>query len=39
VFEHALVVAQARVDAPRATTARIDREAGRQGERALFEPL
>jgi hypothetical protein len=39
MFEHPLVVAQPRVNAPRAAAARIDREAGRKGERALFEPL
>jgi hypothetical protein len=39
VFEHTLVVAQARVNASRAAAARIDREAGREGERALFEAL
>ena len=39
VSQHPLVVAQARIDAARAAAARIDREAGREGERALFEPL
>jgi len=39
VRQHALVVAQARVDTPRAAAPRIDREVGREGERSLFEPL
>jgi hypothetical protein len=37
--EHALVVAQARIDAARAAAAWIDREVGREGERSFFEPL
>jgi hypothetical protein len=39
VREHALVVAQARVNTSRAAAPRIDREVGREGERSLFEPL
>jgi len=39
VRQHPLVVTQARVDASRPAAAGIDREAGREGERALFEPL
>jgi hypothetical protein len=39
VLQHPLVVAQARVDAARRAAARIDRKAGREGERPLFEPL
>ena len=39
VAQHPLVVAQARVDAARPAAAGIEREARREGERALFEPL
>jgi hypothetical protein len=39
MLEDPRVVAQARVDAPGAAAARIDREVGRERERALFEPL
>ena len=39
VFQHPPVVAQARIDGPCRASTRIDREAGREGERALFEPL
>jgi hypothetical protein len=39
VLEDAAVVAEAGIDAARPAAARIDREVGRQSERALFEPL
>jgi hypothetical protein len=39
VGQNAPVVAQARIDVPCVAAARIDREVGRERERALFEPL